>query len=361
MKQDLLLKTLRNIPGTDTLTLAEWDLLIRQARSADLLARLAVMLQRADLLTAVPEQPRAHLRSALVLAEAQTTAVRREVEHVRLALSGLGIEPVLLKGGAYLMADLPASLGRLFTDLDILVPQARLPEVEAALMLGGWATTHHDPYDQRYYRRWMHELPPMLHIRRMTLLDVHHAIVPATADLKPSSEALLADALPLPDHPGLRVLAPVDMVLHSATHLFYNEEFSHGLRDMSDLDLLLRHFMQAPDFWSALLDRARQLGLMRPLHYCLRYCVRLFDTPIPEAVLKQVERQGGRASRLMDRLWLKVLGSLHPSARDAASSLAAQLLYLRAHWHRMPPWLLAYHLSMKALRPRPKKERAAEA
>ena len=57
-------------------------------------------------------------------------------------------------------------------------------------MLGGWATTHHDPYDQRYYRRWMHELPPMLHIRRMTLLDVHHAIVPATADLKPSSEAL---------------------------------------------------------------------------------------------------------------------------------------------------------------------------
>ena len=363
MKQDLLRQILKDIAAVGTLSLTDWDLLIRQARSADLLSRLAILLQRGGLLAALPEQPRAHLKSALVLAEAQSTAVRREVEHVRLALSALDIEPVLLKGGAYLMADLPASLGRLFTDLDILVPQARLPEVEAALMLGGWATTHHDPYDQRYYRRWMHELPPMLHIRRMTLLDVHHAIVPATADLKPSSEALLADAIPLPDHPGLRVLAPVDMVLHSATHLFYNEEFSHGLRDMSDLDLLLRHFMQTPGFWTALLDRARQLGLVRPLHYCLRYCQQLFATPIPTDVLAQANAQGarGRAGRLMDTLWLKVLGSLHPSARDGGTAIAAQLLYLRAHWHRMPPWLLAYHLCMKALRPRPKAESGAQA
>jgi hypothetical protein len=28
-------------------------------------------------------------------------------------------------------------------------------------MLAGWAATHHDAYDQRYYRQWMHELPPM--------------------------------------------------------------------------------------------------------------------------------------------------------------------------------------------------------
>jgi hypothetical protein len=358
MKQDLLRQILKDNASATTLPLRDWDLLIRQARSADLLARLAFMQQQGNLLASVPAQPRAHLESALVMAAAQNDAVRREVEYVRLALNPLGVEPVLLKGGAYLMAGLPASQGRLFTDLDILVPHARLPEVEATLMLSGWATTHHDPYDQRYYRRWMHELPPMLHIRRMTLLDVHHAIVPATADLKPSSTALLEAAVPLPGYPGVRVLAPADMILHSATHLFYNEEFSHGLRDMSDLDLLLCHFMQTPDFWSMLLGRAHELGLLRPLHYCLRYCLRLFATPIPGDVLKQVEAQGARgsASRLMDRLWLKVLGSLHPSARDSGSAVAAQLLYLRAHWHRMPPWLLAYHLCMKSLRPRGKAE-----
>lgn len=363
MKQDLLRQILKDNSKAVALPLSDWDLLIRQARSADLLARLAVMLQQGKLLDNVPMQPRAHLESALVMAAAQNDAVRREVEYVRLALNPLGVEPVLLKGGAYLMAGLPASQGRLFTDLDILVPHARLPEVESTLMLSGWATTHHAPYDQRYYRRWMHELPPMLHIRRMTLLDVHHAIVPATADLKPSSAALLAAAIPLPGYPGVRVLAPADMVLHSATHLFYNEEFSHGLRDMSDLDLLLRHFMQEADFWSALLTRARELGLMRPLHYCLRYCLHLFATPIPPDVLKQAENQGARgsASRLMDQLWLKVLGSLHPSARDSGSVIAAQLLYLRAHWHRMPPWLLAYHLCVKSLRPRERAEAETQA
>lgn len=356
MKQDLLRQALKDCHSVVHLSLPAWDLLIRQARSADLLGRLAVMLQQANLLEGVPAQPRAHLESALVMVSAQGDAVRREVEHVSRALNPLGIDPVLLKGGAYLMAGLPASLGRLFTDLDILVPQARLPEVEATLMLSGWATTHHDPYDQRYYRHWMHELPPMLHIRRMTLLDVHHAIVPATADLKPCSSALLDAAIALPEYPGVRVLAPADMVLHSATHLFYNEEFSHGLRDMSDLDLLLRHFMQAPDFWETLLNRARQLGLIRPLHYCLRYCGQLFDTPVPAHLIRQVEAEGARGSRLMDSLWLKVLGSLHPTARDGGSALAAQLLYLRAHWHRMPPWLLAYHLCMKALRPRKQAE-----
>jgi hypothetical protein len=355
VKQDLLLRALKNIADVTQLSLAEWDLLIRQARSADLLARLAVMLNKVNLLNTVPEQPRAHLESALVLAEAQNYAVSREVEHVRLAINSLGLDLVLLKGGAYLMAGLPAAQGRLFSDLDILVPHTRLNEVEATLMLNGWATTHHDPYDQRYYRRWMHELPPMLHIRRMTVLDVHHAIVPATADLKPSSAALLAAAQPLPGSPGVRVLAPADMVLHSATHLFYNEEFSHGLRDMSDLDLLLRHFMQTGDFWTCLLARARELGLTRPLHYCLRYCTQLFSTPIPQAVLAEAEGQD-KTSVFMDKLWLKVLGSLHPSARDKGSAIAAQLLYLRAHWHRMPPWLLVYHLCTKSLRPRPKPE-----
>jgi hypothetical protein len=35
------------------------------------------------------------------------------------------------------------------------------------------------------------------------------------------------------------------MVLHSATHLFYDGELNHGLRDLVDLDDLLRHFSGA--------------------------------------------------------------------------------------------------------------------
>jgi len=105
-----------------------------------------------------------------------------------------------------------------------------LPEVEAALMLQGWATTHHNSYDQRYYRRWMHELPPLRHVTRATVLDVHHAILPETARLKPDSAKLLAASVPAQSDARFRVLAPADMVLHSATHLLHDEELRHGLR-----------------------------------------------------------------------------------------------------------------------------------
>ena len=70
-------------------------------------------------------------------------------------------------------------------------------EVEGALMLHGWSTTHHDAYDQRYYRKWMHELPPLKHNTRGTVLDVHHAILPVTARLKPDSRKLLAASRPI--------------------------------------------------------------------------------------------------------------------------------------------------------------------
>jgi hypothetical protein len=83
-----------------------------------------------------------------------------------------------------------------------------LPQAESALMLDGWATTHHDPYDQRYYRRWMHELPPFQHIHRLTTLDVHHGILPDTARLRPDSGKLREAAVPAERDARVRVLAP---------------------------------------------------------------------------------------------------------------------------------------------------------
>ncbi|RXL80730.1 hypothetical protein EO238_31730, partial [Citrobacter sp. AAK_AS5] len=80
---------------------------------------------------------------------------------------------VVLKGAAYAMARLPVADGRIFGDVDILVPHETLADVESALMLAGWASIHRDPYDQRYYRMWMHEIPPMRHLHRGTVIDVH--------------------------------------------------------------------------------------------------------------------------------------------------------------------------------------------
>ena len=346
----LLARALREPEQLTHWKLADWDLLVRQARSANLLARLAVILEERSLMYRVPIGPAAHLEGALVLASAQEEAVRREVRLLVKALERTRTPLVLLKGAAYLFAELPSARGRLFSDVDILVPDADLAQVEGALMLHGWATTHHHPYDQRYYRQWMHELPPLLHVSRNTVVDVHHRILPRTARFKPDSGKLLAASRPVAGWERLRVLSPLDMVVHSAVHLFLNEEFAHGLRDLVDLDSLLRHFGRAADFWPALRARAEELDLARPLHYALRYARLVLGSPVPDDIRHSVGGPAWPLSTVMDGLFLRVLQPDHASAQDWITPIAQRALFVRAHWLRMPPPLLLHHLTAKAFR-----------
>jgi len=352
----LIMQVLREPERLRSLSQIQWALLAGQARRADLLARVATMAIEVVGRDALSAEVGAHLDDILMLAKAQQDEVRREVEFLAQALAPLGIPVTLMKGAAYLMSGRQAARGRLYSDIDIMVPKNRIAEVEATLMLNGWAGSHHNPYDQRYYRQWMHEIPPMQHIHRATTLDVHHAILPETARLKPSSALILASAVPLADDARVQVLSAHDMVLHSMTHLFHNEELSHGLRDLSDLDLLLREFGAEPGFWPGLVARAKQLDLGRPLFYGVRYTRQSFATPVAQEVVAELATHGPRQplAALMDALWARGLGPQHASAAPAFSVPALFVLYMRAHWLRMPPLLLARHLTTKALTPKPK-------
>lgn len=345
----VLVRVLRDPDRLRGLPLADWDLLLRQARGSRMLARIALLAQR-HAGDAIPAQVAPHLEGALLVAQRHREAVEWEVTQIRLALGSVGLPLILLKGAAYLAAGVPAAQGRSFSDIDILVPRARINQAEAALMLHGWATSHHSAYDDRYYREWMHELPPMQHGRRMTVVDVHHAILPMTASSRPDSAKLIAAARPLPGRPDVMVLSPVDMVIHSACHLFHEEELEKGLRDLSDLDALLRDFSALPDFWPALLARATELDLERAVFYALRFSSRLLETPVPPHIMQQAARfaPGALLMRLMDRLFGRALLPRHPSCEDRFGGLARRMLFVRAHWLRMPPGLLARHLLHKA-------------
>ena len=349
---DRVCEALRRPQTLEALSPSGWDVLVRQARRSGLLARIGCMLQAQGSIDAMPNAPRMHLRAAMLVAEAQHAEALRELASIATALAPTGVQPVLLKGSAYVAAGLLPAMGRMFSDIDILVPKHKLGEVEAALMLNGWATTHHSPYDQRYYRQWMHELPPLRHIRRGTVIDVHHAILPDTARLKPSSAKLLAGARPIADMPRYAVLDAPDMVLHSMVHLFHNDDLSHSLRDLSDLDLLLRHLGRVPRFWADLVARARELDLARPLYYGLRYTNLRLGTPVPTDTLRAsaADAPGALAGRLSDALWARALRPQHQTAADRWTPAALFALYVRAHWLRMPPVMLLRHLTVKALR-----------
>jgi len=332
------------------LSAVEWDLLVRQARHANLLGRLYRRLQAADLLAQVPERPLHHMESAAVMADRQHMLVRYEIRFLRDTLAGLGLPLILLKGAAYVVGDLPAASGRVFADMDILLPRERLPEVESALIMTGWIGEPLDAYDQRYYRQWMHELPAMRQMHRGTALDVHHTILPPTARLKPDAQALIRDSVEIPGSPGMRTLQPTDMVLHSACHLFHDGESENLLRDLSDLDLLLRHFSREPNFWPQLVSRAAAMDLQMPLRLALRYLVQVLACPVPDSALQalKAERSQGVAEHTLDWIYSRTLRPQHSSTRDWATPLCRKLLYIRGHWLRMPPHLLFVHLARKA-------------
>ena len=200
----LLLPTrlLRQPQTCASLSMREWDLLIRQARSGGVLARVAAVLTAAGVLDAVPARPRAHLVSAATVASQHRASATYEIDAIARALKPTRVAPILLKGAAYHAAGLDAAHGRQFADVDILVPAARMGDVESALIRSGWQSLHHDAYTERYYRRWMHELPPMRHLRRATSLDVHHTILPPTAGRRLNADKLIDGAVTAPQMPA---------------------------------------------------------------------------------------------------------------------------------------------------------------
>ncbi len=351
---DLIL-ALKTPPAMAAFTSAQWDRVIPQAWAAGLLGRLGALAAQRDLATGLPKPVWHALEAGLSFAARQAVAVRHELGKLDDALAGLGTPVLVLKGAAYVASVSPAAAGRMMSDIDILVPKPAIPDTEAALMLAGWVSSHHDAYDQRFYRQWMHEIPPMQHIRRGTVLDVHHNLLPETARIKTRPDLIIAAALPLPGMACLHVPSEPDLILHSATHLMHEGEWNHGLRDLSDLYAMVSAAAdQHDDFWPHLAKRARQLRLERPLYLALTQLQRVFCLNVPALDLPHAHRFG---DRMIHALLTRALSGYHSNCRLPLAAFAAFVLFVRSHWLRMPAHLLIPHLLYKAL----KRENAARA
>jgi len=223
---------IRQPQGLAALSLRQWDLLLRRLRASNLLGRMAV---QADAEAPVPAPVRPHWLAAQRLALHQRQAIRWECTHLAEALAPLGIPLVLLKGAGYALADQPAARGRLFGDVDLLVPRQALTQVEAALMLHGWSSRGTEAYDQRYYREWMHGLPPMVNHKRATVVDVHHNILPLSARCVPDAELLLADSV----YDPTRSFATGLLKRFGVKTRFYDPLIGGGIADLIGPDTFL--------------------------------------------------------------------------------------------------------------------------
>jgi len=345
-----LLAALGDPAITRTFTDAQWSALIADARSANVLGALAELLASAQVTPHV--RASRHLDGARQLSGRQRQSVIWEVHRLQAAVGVLGVPVVLLKGAAYVLAGEKVALGRLFGDIDILVPSQAIDAVERQLTINGWVSATSSAYDQRYYRQWMHEIPPMTHLRRGTVLDVHHTILPLTARHHPDPAQIIARSRPVESSgiDAIRIPCREDLVIHSITHLVHEGELHNGLRDLRDIDCMLRDFASQAGFWDRLAQFAAQNDLAQPVLLGLHLARMVFGTPMPEEVLAVLRAQPNTRvpPKWLQSVYSHALRAGRHDADDTVVQVARWLIYVRAHALRMPLPRLARHLATKA-------------
>lgn len=329
----LLADALRDPASIASLDADGWTALLAMARAELLIGTLAYRLEG----LAMPDAARAILDEARIHAQYQRCSALWEADCAARTLAGYRGKIVLMKGTAYVAAGIKAGQGRSIGDLDIMVAESDLREVETALLeKGGWEWVKEDAYDDAYYRDHMHELPPLIHKERDRMIDVHHTILPRTAEPTPDAAGMLHDAKVLQD--GLYIFSPQDMVIHCAAHLIADGDLAGGLRNLWDMHCLLTEFSrQDDDFWPKLKTRSAHHQLLPAVERAARLAADLYGTELPPD-WKSWHRQ--------DKWYLARVLARNGWGRKTRKPIRL-IFYIRSHWLRMPPLMLARHLWTK--------------
>lgn len=337
-------KKMADIPGrrlSDLLNLA-WQ--------QGVIFRLASAAVQEGVAATMPPQIAGALEDIALQANHNARRLAWEINRVAAALQDVSFPVLLLKGGAYQGAGFEFAGGRLASDVDVLVPRAHLSDCEAAFQAAGWAFENKTEYDDRYYRNWMHELPPMRHEKRNTIMDLHHTVLPPVARITPDVGAIIDAAVEVDDIPLKRPSLP-DLVVHSALHCFYDGDFSNNLRSLLDLhDLIALGIEADADFMETLCARATRHEAGRPVADALRTLSRMGALQLNDTAKAFVNGHARLAPLQGVFDWAVARRTLGVGPFWSGESwLACKLLYIRSHWITMPPGMLAKHLSTKAL------------
>lgn len=329
-------------------SVSDWQDAIRILREAKLMASLFHRAENSGCIQHYSAYAIKHLKSAATYAKRQQQQVRFECEEIKSMLSEENIEPVFLKGAGYTLRKSRNSQGRVYSDIDILVEKSQLQAAEKIFKTHLWRSEPVSDYDDNYYRNWAHEVPPLYHLFRGTVVDLHHNLYLPVSGRSPDIDLFLSRTM-ITDS-GCRVFSPAASFLHSVIHLFTNEDSSSGMRDLWDLYLLLSEYAD-DTFWSDLLFLAKESEFIPELLYCLDCLEYYFGECISNEeveTFRQQNQPGAAGHFLSKSIFPLALVAEHPLLMSVRHRLAKHIIYMRGHWIKMPPLVLFKHLTVKA-------------
>jgi hypothetical protein len=323
----------------------EWSQVLRALRHTKLTARYAWWLAQHLHTSEFPAFVQRHFANATVIATRHAKQVHFELTECQRIFAQSQQPWLVLKGAAYTASQGSVGEGRIYNDIDIWVPSTAIHQTERMLSIHGWLAQDVDDYDDRYYREWAHEIPPLQHGYRGTVMDLHHNIVPLVSGRAPDMQILLAERQLTAA--GIPVLMPAAQAMHSAIHLFFNEECEYITRDLLDLILLLQDFTEHD--WAAFIRLARALAFPFEARLALYFVEHYGQISLPDGAAALLGADEPHLQHIA-RLYHALLEGSHPVSEPLQVRWARLAIALRGHYLKMPPRILAYHVAMKSYR-----------
>jgi len=219
-----------------------WEELFRTACDEALLPLLHSRFASLDLLDDLPKEVGGFLLAVESANRERNQAIIAELNAAVAILNVIGIQPVLLKGLAYLTTGVYSDCGQRFLmDIDLLIPEEQRKAAADALTQEGWLADDLDPF-----RHFRHHGPPL---RRPSSvwIEIHHSLGTGTCERVLPARQVIARSLAV-NLNGLRVRVPAQEDL--LAHLILHSQMQHSafqriwppIRAMADLLLLARRF-----------------------------------------------------------------------------------------------------------------------
>ncbi|GAA0857943.1 nucleotidyltransferase family protein [Aliiglaciecola litoralis] len=327
-------------------TLKQWQEMLFVLREAKLVASLYNSAMRHNCYQAYPDFIQQHLNSACVYAQRQALQIRFEAVELCKLLEEIDVTAIFLKGAGYTLRDSINSRGRICSDLDLLVNKQDIARAEAHLKLKRWKSQHLTDYDEQYYRQWAHEIPPLIHINRSTVVDMHHNLYPPISGRAVDIACFISSREKTQS--GCFVLDPASTVMHSIIHMFANEDSSSWTRDLLDITLLVDEF-QDSGFWQQLIHLAKQTKFEFEFISCLHALAHYSAIEFPIEVANYMKQRNltGSDRWLVENVIIPAIAPEHDHVVTKRIAFAKMMVYLRGHWIKMPAAILCKHFAVK--------------
>jgi len=319
-------------------------------RAANLLSIFAHKVMREGMLYELPESFQWHITSNINYSERQQYQVGIEIDRVNLLLEEVGVSPVFLKGAAYNIEKVVSLEGRTMSDIDILVRSSEIKKTEKRLLSLGWQAKELSNYDEKYYREFAHEIPPMFDPISGTTLDIHHNLYLPVSGKAPEESILRQNIIATSENK--LVFKKHMQALHTCVHLYWNEDVSSSLRDLYDFTCLCND-SASEQFWDVMIETAKNMNLSPLLYDVVCLSEFFFKLHCPLETKTQLRSHLSLFQRIHQSITRSVMKRALVPNTHACSSISLQtcrfLAYLRGHLIKMPVHVLVPHMFRKLI------------